>query len=263
MPIARRLPRGASRRIPVQLCSSPAARRVASDASIGTPDLLRSRIGPGASTRQAATRIGPDLARRAPRGHSLCADRLGWCGAPRPRLPGYNHGSVAREIISGRNWRNLNVLVVLAVLLVGNLTFHLEVRLPARATMTLFLWARPISNAPETTRLPSTVLQYAKAVAVAVAAYALSPIDLIPDFIPILGHVDDLLIVPAGIFLAVKLIPPEIMSEHRAGGIPSRTPALQPRSRSRHHRDLDRLCGAADLGLLADGGSVRLICDNG
>jgi uncharacterized membrane protein YkvA (DUF1232 family) len=57
---------------------------------------------------------------------------------------------------------------------------------------------------------------YAKAVAVAVAAYALSPIDLIPDFIPVLGHVDDLIVLPLGILLAVKLIPPEIMSEHRA-----------------------------------------------
>lgn len=43
---------------------------------------------------------------------------------------------------------------------------------------------------------------YAKAVAGAVAAYALSPIDLIPDFIPVLGYLDDLLLVPAGIVLA-------------------------------------------------------------
>ena len=70
---------------------------------------------------------------------------------------------------------------------------------------------------------------YSKAVAVAVAAYALSPIDLIPDFIPILGQVDDLLIVPAGIFLAVKLIPPEIMSEHRAAAFQAEQ---QPSSRA-------------------------------
>ena len=57
---------------------------------------------------------------------------------------------------------------------------------------------------------------YAKAVAVAVAAYALSPIDLIPDFIPVLGYVDDVLIVPAGILLAVKLVPPDVMAELRA-----------------------------------------------
>jgi uncharacterized membrane protein YkvA (DUF1232 family) len=56
---------------------------------------------------------------------------------------------------------------------------------------------------------------YAKAFAIAVAAYALSPIDLIPDFIPVLGYVDDLIIVPAGIVLVIRLIPPEIMAEHR------------------------------------------------
>src|SRR3569832_1439609 len=56
---------------------------------------------------------------------------------------------------------------------------------------------------------------YAKVAAGAVAAYALSPIDLIPDFIPILGYLDDLLIVPAGIWLAVRLIPPALMAEFR------------------------------------------------
>jgi uncharacterized membrane protein YkvA (DUF1232 family) len=57
---------------------------------------------------------------------------------------------------------------------------------------------------------------YAKGAAIAVAAYALSPIDLIPDFIPVLGYLDDLVIVPAGILLAVKLVPTDLMSEFRA-----------------------------------------------
>ena len=55
----------------------------------------------------------------------------------------------------------------------------------------------------------------AKLIAGAVAAYALSPIDLIPDFIPVLGYLDDLLIVPLGIWLAVRMIPPELMQELR------------------------------------------------
>ena len=57
---------------------------------------------------------------------------------------------------------------------------------------------------------------YAKAASVAVAAYALSPIDLIPDFIPVLGYVDDLIIVPLGILLATGLIPGTLMAEFRA-----------------------------------------------
>lgn len=55
----------------------------------------------------------------------------------------------------------------------------------------------------------------AKVVAGCVAAYALSPIDLIPDFIPVLGYLDDLVIVPAGIVLAVRLIPMTLMEEYR------------------------------------------------
>jgi uncharacterized membrane protein YkvA (DUF1232 family) len=56
----------------------------------------------------------------------------------------------------------------------------------------------------------------AKVVAGLVAAYALSPIDLIPDFIPILGYLDDLILVPLGILLAIRLIPPPLMEELRA-----------------------------------------------
>ena len=60
-------------------------------------------------------------------------------------------------------------------------------------------------------RVPLT----AKLVAGAVAAYALSPIDLIPDFIPVLGYLDDIVIVPLGILLAVKLVPTTLMDEFR------------------------------------------------
>ena len=56
---------------------------------------------------------------------------------------------------------------------------------------------------------------YARAAAILIAAYALSPIDLIPDFIPILGYLDDLLIVPLGILLVVRLIPADVLEEHR------------------------------------------------
>jgi uncharacterized membrane protein YkvA (DUF1232 family) len=55
-----------------------------------------------------------------------------------------------------------------------------------------------------------------KVIAAATAAYALSPIDLIPDFVPVLGYVDDLIIVPAGILLTVRLMPPGLMEEFRA-----------------------------------------------
>jgi uncharacterized membrane protein YkvA (DUF1232 family) len=60
---------------------------------------------------------------------------------------------------------------------------------------------------------------YARALAGAVAAYALSPIDLIPDFIPVLGYLDDVVIVPAGILLTVRLIPGGLMDEFRAEAV--------------------------------------------
>jgi membrane protein DedA with SNARE-associated domain/uncharacterized membrane protein YkvA (DUF1232 family) len=56
---------------------------------------------------------------------------------------------------------------------------------------------------------------YAKGLALLIAAYAVSPVDLIPDFIPILGHLDDVILVPLGIWLLLRLIPRELLEEHR------------------------------------------------
>lgn len=56
---------------------------------------------------------------------------------------------------------------------------------------------------------------YAKVFAALVVAYAFSPIDLIPDFIPVLGYLDDLLLLPLGIIIAIKLIPDEVMADAR------------------------------------------------
>ena len=55
----------------------------------------------------------------------------------------------------------------------------------------------------------------ARCLAVAVAAYALSPIDLIPDFIPVLGYLDDLLIVPLGLLLVIRMLPPAVLQDAR------------------------------------------------
>jgi uncharacterized membrane protein YkvA (DUF1232 family) len=80
-------------------------------------------------------------------------------------------------------------------------------------------WARALTRdvhaiylAADNPRVP----WYAKVLAIAVAGYALSPIDLIPDFIPVLGYLDDLIIVPLGLWLVVSLIPKEVMAECRA-----------------------------------------------
>ena len=56
---------------------------------------------------------------------------------------------------------------------------------------------------------------WAKVVCFVAVAYALSPIDLIPDFIPVLGYLDDLILVPALVWLALKLIPSEVMNQSR------------------------------------------------
>jgi len=80
-------------------------------------------------------------------------------------------------------------------------------------------WARSLKRDAHAIYLASRdprVPWYAKALAIAVAAYALSPIDLIPDFIPVIGYLDELFILPLGIWLVVRLIPDGIMVEYRA-----------------------------------------------
>ena len=57
---------------------------------------------------------------------------------------------------------------------------------------------------------------YAKLAVAGIVAYAFSPIDLIPDFVPVLGYLDDLVLIPAGIALAIKLVPDQVLMECRA-----------------------------------------------
>ncbi|WDZ78947.1 YkvA family protein [Ensifer adhaerens] len=90
---------------------------------------------------------------------------------------------------------------------------------PPRGIQSVKQWARQLKRDVVAlwfaARDPRTPLS-AKLVAGAVAAYALSPIDLIPDFVPVLGYLDDLLIVPLGILLAIRLVPSPLMQEFRA-----------------------------------------------
>lgn len=80
-------------------------------------------------------------------------------------------------------------------------------------------WAKQIKRDGVTlwfaAKHPSTPW-YAKALGVFVVAYAFSPIDLIPDFIPVLGYLDDLLLLPGLIWLAIKLLPPNVLSDCRS-----------------------------------------------
>lgn len=57
---------------------------------------------------------------------------------------------------------------------------------------------------------------YAKLLIAGIVAYALSPIDLIPDFVPVLGYLDDLILIPLGIALAIRLVPPPVLADCRA-----------------------------------------------
>jgi uncharacterized membrane protein YkvA (DUF1232 family) len=80
-------------------------------------------------------------------------------------------------------------------------------------------WARAVkrdAHALYLTARDPRVPWHAKALAIGVAAYVLSPVDLIPDFIPVLGYQDDLVMVSLVSLAIAQIIPPEIMAEHRA-----------------------------------------------
>lgn len=84
---------------------------------------------------------------------------------------------------------------------------------------TLIAWARSLRREVVAVYLairdPRTPW-YARWLGLAVVAYAFSPIDLVPDFVPVLGYLDDLLLVPVGIWLVVRLIPDEVLRDARA-----------------------------------------------
>jgi len=83
---------------------------------------------------------------------------------------------------------------------------------------------------------------YAKALALVVLGYALSPIDLIPDFLPVLGQLDDLLLIPAGLALVRRLIPASVLAECREKA------RARPNESGRRRPDQEgapRLCGGA------------------
>ena len=89
-------------------------------------------------------------------------------------------------------------------------------------------WARYITRDLYAVHLASRdprVPWYAKTLALAVVAYALSPIDLIPDFFPVIGYIDDVVLLPLGIWLSIRLIPPALMLEFRAAVQERRLPA--------------------------------------
>jgi len=97
---------------------------------------------------------------------------------------------------------------------------------------TLKSWARRIRRDAHALYLAARDARtpwQARALALLVAAYALSPVDLIPDVIPVLGYLDDVILVPLGIWAAVKLIPAPLMAEYRTA---AEQAAARPVSRS-------------------------------
>ena len=80
-------------------------------------------------------------------------------------------------------------------------------------------WARQIKRDVMTlwfARSHPATPWYAKVMGAFVVAYALSPIDLIPDFIPVLGYVDDVILLPVLIWITVRLLPPEVLQDSRS-----------------------------------------------
>ena len=112
---------------------------------------------------------------------------------------------------------------------VGPISYHLVMGIAQR----LRTWARTLETETYALALAARdprVPWYARLFMALVVAYAFSPLDLVPDFVPILGYLDDLLLVPLGIWLALKMVPDPIMAECRARAAEA-TAAGRPTSR--------------------------------
>jgi len=90
---------------------------------------------------------------------------------------------------------------------------------------------------------------YAKLLVALIVAYALSPIDLIPDFIPVLGYLDDLILIPLGIVFALKLVPPHVLADCRA----------QAREIIRNGKPVSRIAGAVIIAIWLIVGALGII----
>lgn len=91
---------------------------------------------------------------------------------------------------------------------------------------------------------------YAKLLVAGIVAYALSPIDLIPDFVPVLGYLDDLILIPMGIVLAIKLVPNSVLTECRA----------RAQETLQNGRPVSRVAGAVIIAIWLALAALCMIC---
>jgi len=105
--------------------------------------------------------------------------------------------------------------IILSIIL---LTYIYRVIAGGRLGKRVRNWARQMSEDVYTVYLAASdarVPWYARVLALCIAAYVVSPVDLIPDVVPVVGHLDDMLLVPLGVWLMLRLIPPALLAEHR------------------------------------------------
>ena len=99
---------------------------------------------------------------------------------------------------------------------------------------------------------------HVKLAATAIAAYALSPIDPIPDFIPVLGYLDELILLPIAIFFVIKMIPDPLMAGVPRGGAETIRASGQPSGSGGDHRSLDCRGSISPVGILANPSSINV-----
>ena len=185
----------------------------------GTKAVLFGRLVP---TVRTLISVPAGLA-RMPMGRFLFYSSIGtvvWTGAL--AASGYLLGQEYRTV---SHYLDLVSQIIIGVIVI---VYVYRVMAAGRTGARVRDWARALRRDLHAVYLASRdprVPWYAKAWALVVAGYVVSPVDLIPDFIPVVGHLDDMILVPLGILLAVRLIPAEVLDEHRRS---ASTAAEQP-----------------------------------